>query len=77
MDNNVIDGDCKKVSRLQDLFRQIVRIAEQMGMKANSLKTLLLCISDSCTYDAGAFIIDSEGNQIESNKAMKSLAFTS
>ena len=76
LDNLVIDEEGRKVghaARSQNLFRQIVRIAEQMGMKVNSLKTLLLCISDSRTYEAGAFIIDSEGNQIESGKAMKIL----
>ena len=44
-----------------------------MGMRVNSLKTLLMCISDSRTYEAGEFIVDNEGNIIESGKAMKIL----
>lgn len=82
LDNLVIDENGKKVghaARSQNLFRQIVRIAEQMGMKVNSLKTLLMCISDSRTYEAGAFIVDNDGHVIESGKAMKILGihFTS
>ena len=72
----VIDENGKKVghaARTQNLFRQIIRIAELKGMKVNALKTLLLCISDSRTYEAGAFIIDGDGTVIESGKAMKIL----
>ena len=82
LDNLVIDADGRKVghaARSQNLFRQIVRIAELKGMKVNALKTLLMCISDSRTYEAGAFIVDPEGVTIESSKAMKILGlhFTS
>ena len=82
LDGLVIDEDGKKVGhavRSQNLFQQIVRIAEQMGMKVNSLKTVLMCISDSRTYEAGAYIMDGGGSVIESSKAMKILGlhFTS
>ena len=82
LDNLVIDADGRKVghaARTQNLFRQIVRVAELKGMKVNALKTLLMCVSDSRTYEAGAFIIDREGVTIESCKAMKILGlhFTS
>ena len=82
LDNLIIDEDGRKVghaARTQNLFRQIVRIAELKGMKVNALKTLLLCISDSRTYEAGSFIVDNDGTVIESSKAMKILGlhFTS
>ena len=76
LDCLVIDEDGRKFAhscRTQNLFRQIARVATIKGMKVNSLKTLLLCISDSRTYEAGAYIIDEEGNTIESGKEMKVL----
>ena len=76
LDNLVIDQDGRKVghaARTQNLFRQIVRIAELKGMKVNALKTLLLCVSDSRTYEAASFIIDKDGSVIESGNAMKIL----
>ena len=80
--NLVINADGRKVghaARSRNLFRQIVRIAELKGMKVNALKTLLMCISDSRTYEAGVFMVDNEGTVIESGKAMKILGlhFTS
>ena len=82
LDNLVIDADGRKVghaARTQNLFWQIVRVAELKGMKVNALKTLLMCVSDSRTYEAGAFIVDREGVTVESCKAMKILGlhFTS
>ena len=76
LDGLVIDEEGKKVAhavRTQNLFRQIVRIAELKGMKVNSLKTMLLCISDSRTYEAGAYFLDSQGNRLDSGKTMKIL----
>ena len=76
LDGLVIDEEGKKIAqavRTQNLFRQITRVARMKGMKVNSLKTMLLCISDSRTYEAGAYILDSEGNSIRSGKEMKIL----
>ena len=76
LDNLVIDQDGRKVGHAaltQNLFRQIVRIAELKGMKVSALKTLLLCISDSRTYEAASFIIDKDGSVIDSGSAMKIL----
>ena len=76
LDGLVIDENGCKVghaARTQNLFRQICRVAVLKGMKVNSLKTLLLCISDSRTYEAGAFIVDADGNTIDSGKKMKVL----
>ena len=70
------DGYGKKVARAirsQNLFRHITRQAESMGMVVNSAKTMLLCISDSRTYHAEAFIEDEEDTRIESGSSMKVL----
>ena len=72
----VIDENGKKVARAlrsQNLFRQICRVAESMGMSVNATKTLIICISDFRTYQAAAFIEDVEGNRTCSSAAMKIL----
>ena len=76
MDGLVIDESGRKRAkavRSQNLFRQIVRIAELLGMKVNAAKTKLLCVSDSKTYEAAAYIDDGRGNIIESVKSLKIL----
>ena len=75
-DIHVIDEAGKKAVRAvrsQNLFRQIVRIAEGRGMRVNSAKTVVLVISDSRTYEAAAYIEDAEGSLIHSVKNMKVL----
>lgn len=76
MDGLIIDEFGRKKAhalRTQNLCKRIVRIAESMGMKVNLAKTMLLCISDSRTYEAATFIEDLEGNEIESQSSMKFL----
>ena len=76
MDGLVIDEDGRKVAnaiRTQNLFKQIVRIAESMGMKVNASKTMMLCISDAKTYEARAYIKDGQNNLIESSTELKVL----
>ena len=75
MDSLVIDERGRKrgrATRSQNLFSQITRIAELLGMKVNSDKTKVLCVSDSRTYKAAAFIGD-EGNVINSVRELKIL----
>ena len=53
MDRLVIDENGEKrvrAVRSQNLFRQITRIAQMLGMKVNTDKTMVLCVSDSRTY---------------------------
>ena len=72
----VIDENGQKVARAtrsQNLFRQICRVAEGMGMSVNAAKTLIMCISDTRTYEARAFVEDAEGNRTDSVPAMKIL----
>ena len=75
-DGLVIDKNGQKRARAvrsQNLFRQITRLAELMGMKVNSSKTMVLCVSDSRTYEAAAYIEDADGNTIDSVNHLKIL----
>ena len=63
----VIDHNEEKrarASRSQNLFRQITRIAELMGMKVNTDKTMVFCVSDSRAYKAAAFIEGADGTVV-------------
>ena len=76
MDGLVIDKNGKKrarANRSQNLFRQIMRGAELLGMKINSDKTMVLCISDSQTYKASAFIESADGTTISLVERLKIL----
>ena len=76
LDGLVIDEGGRKrarATRSQNLFRQIARIAEMLGMKVNSDKTKVLCISDAKTYEAAAYIEDENGTTIESVSELKIL----
>ena len=76
LDGLILDEDCKKVAqavRTQNLFRQITRITRIKGMEVISLKTIMLYISDSRTYEAGASILDEDGHIVESGNSMNIL----
>ena len=76
MDSLVIDEHGRKVARAlrtQNLFRQIVLIAESLGMKVNAAKTMMLCVSDSRTYEASAFFEDALGAKVVSQDSLKIL----
>ena len=76
MDGHVIDENGMKRAqavRSTNLFRQITLLAESMGMKVNASKTMVLCISDSRTYKASAYVVDPEGNEIDSVNKIKIL----
>ena len=65
----------KHVLGCQDTFRRITRRAARRGMKVNSSKTAMLCISDTMSYEAKAFIEDEEGQSIATGDTMKVLGF--
>ena len=72
----VIDENGEKkgrATRSQNLFRQITRIAELLGMKVNTDKTMVLCVSDSRSYKASAYIDDADGTRVESVDRLKIL----
>lgn len=52
----VVDGrKCKHAIDAQNVFRRTIRNAELIGMKANTGKTNLLCISDAQSFKAEAY----------------------
>ena len=61
----------------QNLYRHIIGKATERGMKVNSKKTKLLCISDSLTFKAGAYVRDVGGEILETAlpDSMKRLGF--
>ena len=59
----------------QDNFRWITQRAEERGMRVNTSKTAMVAISDAMSYKAGAYIMDSNLNTIQSRPTMKVLGF--
>ena len=63
----------KHAIQAQNVFRHVVRAAEDIGMVVNSKKTAMLCVSDSLKYQADAFILDSDQNRIGCQDRIKAL----
>ena len=63
----------KHAIQAQNVFRHIVKNAEEIGMKVNTAKTTLVCFSDSLTYKADAYIEDADGGVIRGGQKMKTL----
>ena len=63
----------KHAVQAQNVFRHMVRGAEDIGMVVNAKKTAMLCISDSLSYQADAYIHDSDQNQIGCQDKLKAL----
>ena len=59
----------------QNVFRHVVRNAAKKGMKVNSEKTSMVCISDSQNYKISSYIYDAEGVRIDSTSTMKVLGW--
>ena len=69
----------KHVIPSQNCFQSTRSKAEGKGMKVNTLKTNLLCVSDASSYEAAACLEDGDGNVIDSVKppgTIKILGFT-
>ena len=79
MENAEVDketGDrIKDAPRTQNTFRTIVHRAGEADMQINPQKTTMICISDAATYTARAFILDQNGEQIDSVDTLKVLGF--
>ena len=63
-----INGEKLKIKQalnLQNAFRSITCKAREKGMVVNNSKTKLLTVSDALNYRPRAFILDSEGNKID------------
>ena len=60
----------------QNVFRRvIVGRAEGRGMVVNKKKTHILCVSDALNYKASAYILDVDGEHIDSGNKLKVLGF--
>ena len=59
----------------QNTFRAVIRKAEERGMKVNSKKTAMTCISGAQSYEARAHIFDGGGERVKSGPTMKLLGF--
>ena len=60
----------------QNTFRRTIRNAGLIGMKVNTKKTNLLCLSDAMSFMAGAFIYDEDGSVLASGNVLKLLGFS-
>ena len=59
----------------QNAFRNTIANARKKGMKVNSSKTAMCCISGAQSYQARSHIFYSEGNKISSGQAIKVLGY--
>ena len=63
----------KHAVQAQNVFRHMVKNAERLGMKVNASKTDMICVSDSLSFEAEAYILDSDGNRIGCSKSIRAL----
>ena len=65
----------KHVVGTQNVFRHIVRRAENKGMKVNTSKTTSLCISDAQNFVPETYFFDADGIRIASTDKLKMLGW--
>lgn len=63
----------KHVVQAQNVFRHMVRKAEEIGMVVNTKKMAMMCVSDVQAYQADAYILDADQTQIACQDSMKVL----
>ena len=63
----------KHAIQSQNVFRHMVRRAESIGMVVNASKTTMVCVSDSLSYTADAYMYDSEQERIGCSDNFKAL----
>ena len=63
----------KHAVQAQNIFRHVVRNAEQLGMVVNTSKTAMMCVSGALDYEADAFILDENQCRIGCGDSMKIL----
>ena len=71
-----INGKLQRIKhavQAQNIFRHVVRRAEEIGMVVNSSKTAMLCMSGALEYEADAYLLDADQNRIGCNKTIKAL----
>ena len=78
-DVQVVQGEVafkeKQAFPSQNAFRGVTGNAKKKGMKVNTSKTKILCISDAMNYTPRTFIFDSDGVKICNGHEMKLLGF--
>ena len=65
----------KQAIDAQNVFRRTIRNAETIGMKVNTQKTNLLCVSDSISFKAEAYFHSEEGLRLTTGDSLKLLGF--
>ena len=70
---NGIKNRSKHAIQSQKVFKHLVRMAEEIGMWANTGKTSMRCISDAQQYEAESFIRDADDNGIGCQQSLKAL----
>ena len=75
--DNVAGKKKKHATISQNTFRRVLRKAEGRGMKVNTNKTGMLCISDALTFRADAYLEDEDGQEVtsEGTESIKILGF--
>ena len=63
----------KHAVQAQNVFRHVVRRAEDLGMVVNSQKTTMTCMSGALEYEADAYILDADQNRVGCSKTFKAL----
>ena len=70
---NGVKHRVKHAAQTQNVFRHMVRRAEEIGMKVNTEKTTMVCFSDASSYCPDAYVEDSDGNRLRCQPGMTAL----
>ena len=65
----------KHAVQCQNDFRYVTRRAEERGMRVNTSKTAMLCVSGAQSYEAHSYIKDATGAEISSRDTIKVLGY--
>ena len=63
----------KHAVQAQNIFRHIVRNAEDLEMVVNASKTAMICVSAATDYVAEAYLLDSDQNRVGCGQTIKAL----
>ena len=63
----------KHAVQAQNVFRHLVRRAEEIGMAVNARKTAMICTSGAADYRAVSYILDADENRTECTDSIKAL----
>ena len=63
----------KHAVQAQNVFRHVVRRAEDLGMVVNAAKTAMICVSGATDFQADAFILDDDQRRIGCTNSIKEL----